>query len=132
MGCRFAAMLRRLSFDTSLAADRESSDFPPFKWVVKPNLIPANKDGQGHFRRVNCKVWEAFCDMYKGSGPAIKYVRKAYRSLAAPYPAIQKCSDMLPKLPSCPNLVTPHLTPMLRWTRSSLRPQRSLRMKRQS
>jgi len=48
--------------------------FPSFLWVVKKGLKPAGKDGQGHFRRVNCKVWEAFCEMYKGSGPAIKYV----------------------------------------------------------
>jgi hypothetical protein len=29
---------------------------PQFKWVCKAGLLPAGKDGQGHFRRVNCKV----------------------------------------------------------------------------
>jgi len=48
---------------------------PPFKWVVKKGLLPAGKDKQGHFRRVNCKVWASFCDLYKGCGPEIKYVR---------------------------------------------------------
>jgi hypothetical protein len=54
----------------------EVDGFPAFTWVVKNGLLPAGKDGQGHFRRVNCKVWEAFCDMYKDSGPAIKYVEE--------------------------------------------------------
>jgi hypothetical protein len=48
---------------------------PAFKWVVRDNLLPASKEGQGHYRRVNGQVWAAFCDMYKGSGPAIRYVR---------------------------------------------------------
>ena len=45
--------------------------------MVRDNLLPANKEGQGHYRRVNGQVWAAFCDMYKGSGPAIRYVSAA-------------------------------------------------------
>jgi hypothetical protein len=60
----------------------DPSSFPKFKWVVKPNLLPAGKETQGHFRRVNCKVWAAYCEMYKGCGPAIKYVRANFVQFA--------------------------------------------------
>ena len=56
----------------SLAEANQGEDWPRFKWVIKTGLLPAGKD-QGHFRRVNKYVWAAFCEMYKGSGPAIKY-----------------------------------------------------------
>ena len=62
-----------MTADTETPVEGEGAN-PRFKWLCKAKLLPANKDGQGHYRRVNCKVWEAFCDMYKGCGPAIKYV----------------------------------------------------------
>uniref|UniRef100_A0A7S2SS60 DUSP domain-containing protein n=1 Tax=Rhizochromulina marina TaxID=1034831 RepID=A0A7S2SS60_9STRA len=61
-----------------MCADEEATtalpegELPLFKWIPREGLVAAGKDVQGHFRRVNCKVWEAFCDMYEGSGPAIK------------------------------------------------------------
>ena len=41
------------------------------KWYPKEHLRSASKITEGHFRRVNYKVWEAYCDMYPGCGPAI-------------------------------------------------------------
>lgn len=49
---------------------------PLFRWAVKSGLVAAGKTGQGHFRRINCRAWAAYCEMYKGSGPAIKYVEE--------------------------------------------------------
>lgn len=41
------------------------------KWRPKPLLRGARREHMGHYRRVNAKVWELWCNDYKGSGPPI-------------------------------------------------------------
>lgn len=66
-----------MAADTEAPYDpKDPSATPRFKWVPKAGILPATKDSQGHFRRVNCKVWAAYCEFYKGCGPAIKYVEE--------------------------------------------------------
>lgn len=41
-------------------------------WVPKPDLIMARKEKEGDYRRISKETWDTFCEMYPGSGPAIR------------------------------------------------------------
>lgn len=41
-------------------------------WVSKSDLVMARKDKEGDYRRISKATWEVFCELYPGSGPAIR------------------------------------------------------------
>jgi hypothetical protein len=43
-------------------------------WVAKEDLVMARKDKEGDYRRISKATWETFCELYPGSGPAIRLI----------------------------------------------------------
>lgn len=41
-------------------------------WIPKSELVMARKDKEGDYRRISKATWEVFCELYPGSGPAIR------------------------------------------------------------